>query len=155
IQLTASRSASIDAAAAQAAHDTLVALFPDYQPTLDADLAADLAGVHSQKSRDAGVQVGQTVAAAILAARSNDGPDVAIPYTPGDQPGQWRPAPLHPTQTALGSLWGDVTPFTLTSGEQFHAPSPPALTSQDYTDAFNEVMAVGGDGVTTPTTRTA
>src|SRR5215475_1263082 len=33
---------SITAAAAQAAHDTLVSLFPDYKSTLDARLVADL-----------------------------------------------------------------------------------------------------------------
>jgi hypothetical protein len=155
IQVSAPRGASIDAAAAQAAHDTLAALFPDFKPTLDKDLAADLADVHSARARDEGVAVGQIVAAGILAARSHDGSDIAMPYTPGNQPGQWQPDPLHPNQTALGSLWGDVTPFTLQSGEQFHAPPPPALTSEAYTDAFNEVKALGGDGVHTPTTRTA
>jgi PAP2 superfamily len=54
----------------------------------------------------------------------------------------------------VGSLWGNVTPFALTSAEQFHVPPPPALTSQEYTDAFNEVKNYGGDGVTTPTLRT-
>src|SRR5439155_8173885 len=110
LQLSAPRGASIDAAAAQAAHDTLVSLFPDYQPTLDSDLAADLADVHPRNSRDEGAQVGKTVAAAVLAARGNDGANVAMPYTPGSQPGQWRADPLHPAQTALGALWGDVTP---------------------------------------------
>src|SRR5262245_11020002 len=105
--------ASVTAAAAQAAHDTLSALFPDFIPTLDADLAADLANIPSGRRRDEGVRVGKIVAAGMLAARSNDGADVSMPYTPGDQPGQWRPDPLHPNQKALGSLWGEVTPFAL------------------------------------------
>jgi hypothetical protein len=155
IQVHAPHGASITAATAQAAHDTLVNLFPDYRPTLDADLATDLGHVHNVRSRNDGVRVGQIVAAGILAARSNDGADVDMPYTPGDQPGEWRPDPLHPTQTALGSLWGEVTPFALTSAEQFHVPPPPAITSEAYADAYNEVKEVGGDGVITPTTRTA
>jgi hypothetical protein len=151
-EVNAPGDASITAAAAQAAHDTLVALFPDYQPTLDARLSTDLAAVHSVLSRDEGILVGHIVAEGILAVRSNDGSEVAMPYTPGDQPGQWRPDPLHPAQQALGALWGQVTPFALTGAEQFHVPPPPALNSQAYTEAFYEVKAVGS---ATSTTRTA
>jgi len=152
IEVNAPRDASITAAAAQAAHDTLVALYPDFQATLDARLTADLAGISSALARDEGVLVGHIVAESILAVRSHDGAEVAMPYTPGNQPGQWQPDPLHPAQMALGSLWGSVTPFTLRSAEQFHVPPPPALNSQAYTDAFNEVMAVGS---ATSATRTA
>jgi hypothetical protein len=158
IQVNAPRDASIGAATAQAAHDTLANLFPDYKPVLDgrlaADLAADLSGASSIVSEVEGVVVGHVVAAAILAARSNDGADVPMNYTFGSGPGAWQPDPLHPNQTPVGSLWGNVTPFALTSAEQFEAPPLPALTSQEYTDAFNEVNDYGGDGVTTPTLRT-
>ena len=41
----ASRGASQEAAAAQAAHDTLVALYPARQAIFDAALAEDLAGI--------------------------------------------------------------------------------------------------------------
>ena len=41
----ASHGASIEAAAAQAAHDTLAALFPSQAGTFDATLAADLVGI--------------------------------------------------------------------------------------------------------------
>ena len=40
------------------------------------------------------------------------------------------------------------------SAEQFRVPPPPALTSHAYAAAFNEVQALGGDGVATPTERT-
>jgi hypothetical protein len=155
INLHAPSGSSITAAAAQAAHDTLVALYPDFKPTLDADLTADLQTVSSPLSRFEGVLVGKIVAKLILFVRSNDGSNVPMPYTPGTLPGQWQPDPLHPNQKALGSLWGSVTPFALRSAEQFHVPPPPALTSQEYADAYNEVMSLGGDGVTTPITRTA
>jgi hypothetical protein len=56
---------------------------------------------------------------------------------------------------ALGALWRVVTPFVLTSASQFRAAPPPALTSPAYTAAFNEVKRLGGDGVVTPTERTA
>jgi len=56
---------------------------------------------------------------------------------------------------ALGALWRVVTPFVLTSASQFRSPAPPLLTSSAYTAAFNEVKRLGGDGVITPTERTA
>jgi hypothetical protein len=156
IDLHAPDGTSITAAAAQAAHDTLVSLFPDYKPTLDARLAADLAADPSPLwARIVGIVVGDIVAQNILAVRSNDGSNVPMPYTPGSAPGQWQPDPLHPTQKALGSLWGQVTPFAVPSSEMFQVPAPPALTSQAYADAFNEVKSLGADGTTTPTTRTA
>ena len=34
-------------------------------------------------------------------------------------------------------------------------PPPPRLDSDEYADAYNEVRTLGGDGLTTPTTRTA
>src|SRR5439155_12101087 len=39
--------------------------------------------------------------------------------------------------------WGSVNPFSMLSGGQFRPPAPPALTSQAYTDAFNEVKSFG------------
>jgi len=41
------------------------------------------------------------------------------------------------------------------AAEQFRAPTPPALNSAAYVPAFDEVKRLGGDGVTTPTARTA
>jgi hypothetical protein len=154
-QVDAPPDASITAAVAQAGHDTLVNLFPDYKSVLDADLAADLAGVANRSASIDGALVGQVTAAAILAARANDGADLPMTYTFGSGPGAWQADPLHPTQHPLGPMWGDVTPFAMNSTEQFHVPPPPALTSQAYTDAFNQVKYYGGDGVTTPTLRTA
>jgi hypothetical protein len=152
IQVSAPPGASVTAAAATAAHDTLAALFPDYQPVLDARLAADLKGAPHGRPWVDGAAVGHAVAQFILDARSHDGSDAPMSYTPGDQPGQWQPDPLHPDQTAHGPLWGDVTPFAIPSAQQFEVPPPPALTSQEYTDAFNEVKELGS---ATSTVRTA
>src|SRR5262249_54291903 len=78
----ASRGASIEAAAAQAAHDTLVALSPAHREALDATLAADLAGIPPGRAKQ-GIAVGQAVAHQILAWRSIDGSDRKVDYEPG------------------------------------------------------------------------
>ncbi len=145
---------SVDAAVAQAAHDTLVALYPQQTATFDAELAASLQGIPPVMAMK-GEQLGQYVASQILADRQNDGSNINPTYTPGIYPGQWRPDPLHPSQTALGPGWGYVTPFAVQSGAQFQVPPPPALTSQEYTHGFNQVKSLGGDGINTPTKRTA
>jgi hypothetical protein len=57
---------------------------------------------------------------------------------------------------ALGALWSRlVRPFVILSAGQFRPVAPPVLSSAAYAIAFNEVKRLGGDGVTTPTQRTA
>src|ERR1700723_2150879 len=81
-----SRLASQPAAADQAAHDVLVALYPAFQTTFDAELQQDLAQIPAGQDRTDGVFVGQKVAAQILAFRSTDGANITLPpFIPGSQ----------------------------------------------------------------------
>jgi hypothetical protein len=149
---------SLKVALAQAAHDTLVALFPAQAATFDAALAEDLARVRDPRARLEGVRLGRRAAAAILALRASDGsqhpePVMGVDYVPGEEPGVWRIDPISQIPVALGAHWGEVAPFVLESTDQFRTPPPPALSSPEYTAAFNEVLALGGDGPTTPTLR--
>ena len=145
---------SLEAAAAEAGHDTLVALYPQQTASFDAALAQSLQGI-APAARNKGIALGHAVAVEILAARQNDGNSVNNPYTPGTGPGQWRADPYHPTQTAYAPDYGEVKPFVILDGGQFQVPPPPALNSAAYATAYNEAKTLGGDGVTTPTTRTA
>src|SRR5438132_12706045 len=83
--------ASLEAAAAQAAHDALVGLFPSQASVLDLELKGALQGIKDNDAKSAGIQVGQTAAQHILAARATDGSDKVIDYTPGSNPGDWVP----------------------------------------------------------------
>ncbi len=152
--------ASLDAAIAQAAHDTLVALYPSQAHGFDAHLASDIAQLPHSGATKRGRAVGAKAAAKILALRKNDGSDfveprIGIDYITSDAPGQWRQDPISLGPLALGAYWGEVKPFVLRSGAQFRVPSPPSLTSRVYAEAFDEVLRLGGDGVVTPTERTA
>src|SRR5947209_10636056 len=140
-QVHASHGASLEAAAAQAAHDTLVALFPGQASTFDAVLATDLVGIPPGRARQ-GSEVGHAVAQQILTWRSTDGSTAVVPYTPGTNPGDWQPTPPA-FLPALGPQWPQVTPFAMTVGAQFRPPPPPALDSGDYATAFNEVKSLG------------
>src|SRR3984893_2538329 len=135
---------SIIAAIAQSAHDTLVALYPSQTTAFNARLAEDLAIVHNDDARENGIDLGQRVAAAILALRQGDGsqipePRVGVDYFPSNLAGHWRQDPISLIPLALGAHWGECRPFVLQSTHQFRCPPPPAMTSDAYTAAYNEV----------------
>jgi membrane-associated phospholipid phosphatase len=147
----AARDARIDAAAAQAGHDSLTALYPKLQPELDALLTAQLAEIPNGKPKQDGIQVGAAVAARLVAARANDGSTVVPPpFVAGTQPGDYRPTPPNfPAPVFTG--WANVTPFVLGSASQFRPAPPPAVTSTAYADALNEVKSLGQNSSTTRT----
>ncbi|MBX3023577.1 vanadium-dependent haloperoxidase [bacterium] len=149
-----------DAAVAQAAHDVLAALYPLQAADLARDLADALGPPPHPAAVDRGIDLGRDTAAAVLAARADDGAQWQTPFQPvdylyGDGPGEWRADPLHPDVKPLTPHWGAVIPFAIASGAQFRAPPPPALDSVAYAQAFAEVHALGGDGRGSPTARTA
>ena len=151
VDMTADPGTSREAAAAQAAHRVLSGLVPASQATYDAALANSLSSVPDGPGKTAGIALGNTVGAAILALRANDGASAVVPYTPGTQPGQWRPTPPA-NAPAAAPHWANVTPWAMTSPSQFRNPDgPPALDSAEYTAAFNQVKEIGS---ATSTTRT-
>ena len=150
---------SLDAAVAQAAHDTLIALYPSQAVSFDSLLADDLAKIRNKNERAGGVSLGRRSAIEVLELRANDGsqlaePRVGVSYFTSDQPGHWRQDPISLIPLALGAHWGECKTFVLQSSSQFRAPPPPAMNSAEYATAYAEVKALGGDGVITPTTRT-
>jgi len=150
---------SMKAAIAQAAHDTLVALFPSQAPSFDDQLADDLTTIPEGRRKSNGIALGKRAAAAILTARANDGsqhsePRVGVEFLTSNDPGKWRQDPISQIPLALGAYWGDVKPFVLNRPEQFRVPPPPRLDSAEYAAAYNEVKQLGGDGLVTSTSRT-
>ena len=141
------------AAAAKAAHDVLVAVYPAQQATLDAELATWLATVPNGSGKTKALTLGAKAAAAIVALRQNDGTNVepvSPNYTPGTQPGDYQFVP--PYDFAFAEDLRYATPFGLKSPKQFRVPAPPALTSRTYAKSYNEVKSVGAINSTTRTT---
>lgn len=141
--------ASMDAAIAKAAADTLVAMFPSQGPQLEQRLAADLAQIPEGVAKSKGIELGRRAAAAILALRTLDHSHHAEPrmntdFFPMLRPGYWRQDPISLIPIALGAHWGEVTPFTMDSPSQFRIPPPPDMRSPEYTAAYNEVKQRNG-----------
>jgi hypothetical protein len=140
----ASKLASQDAAAGAAAHDVLVALYPAFKSALDADLRQSLAQIPNGEGKAEGIRIGQTVAQNILALRSKDGSNAPpIPFAFGDAPGDYQSTPPNFPPQPQFTHWSRVTPFALRRANQFRPGPPPALTSERYSDAFNQVKSQG------------
>jgi hypothetical protein len=133
---------SKDAAAATAAYRMLLNLVPAQQPTLDPLYAASLAGIPPGSAKTRGIAVGEAAAAAMIAARTDDGRFGAYRFPVGTGPGQWRP--VLPAFVNDPFAWlKDVRPFLIQSGTQFASEGPLSLTSQKYAREFDEVKAYG------------
>src|SRR5262245_4828191 len=140
------------AAAATAAFKVLAWLFPGQLGTLQPIYDAYISQLPDLPSgaRGAGVTVGQAAAAAMIAARTNDGRGGGPGTLVGTTPGVWRPTiPFFAQDPAP---WvGDVRPFLLPNAEMVRTEGPNALTSAAYTRDFNEIKQVGSIGSATRT----
>ena len=151
VRLGASHFASQEAAAAAAAHEVLVKLYPSFQAMLDAELQQALAQLPSRGKAD-GISIGNTVADRILALRSNDGSNAQpIPYVFGNAPGDYQSTPPNFPKQPQFTHWSRVTPFALESASQFRPGGPPRLTGDRYSDAFDQLKLLGIAGSTTAT----
>ena len=147
LNLVADRGVSREAAAASAAHDVLLALYPDQKADLDASLAASLAGIADADAKSKGVELGRKAAAGIIALRTDDGTSAPESYRPVTTSGVYVP-----TAMPIESTSGKMTPWAMSSGSQFRPAAPPALTSEVWTRDLNEIREVGSS---TSTRRTA
>ncbi len=151
VRLGASHFASQEAAAAAAAHEVLVKLYPSSQATLDAQLQQALAQLPNRGKTD-GIRIGNTVADRILALRNNDGSNAQpIPYVFGNASGDYQSTPPNFPKQPQFTHWSRVTPFALESASQFRPGGPPRLIGDRYSDAFDQVKLLGIAGSTTAT----
>jgi hypothetical protein len=142
VRVPATRFASSEAAAAQAAHDVLVSLYPANTAKFDTALSTRLATIQPLRAQ-LGAQVGREVAKKILEWRTTDGWATPQSFTPPALPGVWQPTPPNFPAAAFVQA-GDAKPFALPTPYYFLPRRPPALNSQEYADAVNEIKAIGG-----------
>ncbi len=158
--------ASKDAAVAAAAYGVLRHLVSTVPNVLPANRAAllDTLGTQYRTALDAvpdgpfksqGVAAGEAAAAAMIAARADDGRFGPSQWVPNTAVGHWWPQ-----LTATGAQildptpWvGAVDPFVMTSSSQFRTTGPVELTSDTWAKDFNEVKSLGAadSAVRTPT----
>jgi hypothetical protein len=166
--------ASKDAAVATAAYEVLSSIvrgvpqgitFPNRQALLNSLLAEyneSLDEIDDSPFKAQGIAAGHAAAEAMISARAEDGR-----YGPS----QWRGAPNGDLDQIPIGHWtprlpngnvvldptgwvGGVEPLLIESPSQFRTPGPNELTSAAYTTDYDEVKALGGDGILTNTART-
>ncbi|MEY9183632.1 hypothetical protein ABIG06_005208 [Bradyrhizobium sp. USDA 326] len=138
LDLVADRSTSREAAAAAAAYNILVAIYPDQKDALDTALMNTLSGIPDTEGRANGIELGRTAAAGVIAFRADDGSDAQENYRPYTTAGVYVP-----TVVPIASTAGTTTPWVMTSASQFRPAPPPALDSETWSRDVNEIRAIG------------
>ena len=151
-EIPAPAGASVDAAVISAAYNTLAFYFPDQSASLTTQYMAALAVIPDGQAKVDGVQVGKAAANSITTMRTGDGRGANVPYTYPSVPtaGVWIPTP--PAHLPPQVPWvSQMVPFTMSSASQFFPEPPPALTSTDWADDYNQVKALGAANSTVRT----
>jgi hypothetical protein len=137
------RQDAIAAAVAAANRVTMGKLMPAQDAAIQAAYHTALAAIADGPAKSAGIAAGEEAAAAVLAARLDDGAGAQEKYKPHAAPGLYVPTALPAAPT-----WPQRKPWVMTSASQFRPAAPPALTSATWTRDFNEVKARGGKAST-------
>jgi len=133
---------SVDAAIAAAARGVLVWRVPGQAATIESAYTAFLAGIPDGTAKTNGIRLGQGVAGAYIALRSDDGFDNVVQWvqpTPG--PGVFEPIPFNSTPVDIKLK--QVRPLAFDDPARFRPEGPDSLTSRAYTRDFNETKALG------------
>ena len=135
------------AASSQAAFEVAKMSFPESESELKSLLGKFINPIPDGEPKKLGIELGMKTAAAILKTRNADNWNGEADYTWHPMaPGVYAEFNEHsgtPEGFIFGSGWAAATPFMLSSQDHFRSPPPPAIKSQDYTFAFNEVKQYG------------
>jgi hypothetical protein len=123
--------------------------------SVEAAYHAAIGAIPDSPAKQQGLALGQAAAAAILAKRADDhatGGPFLNKNCPQPVPGKYQCTPGFPF--IAFEAWENVTPFVLHDNAQFRPGPPYAVTDAKFAADLKEVKALGGDGTTTPSTRT-
>ena len=137
-----------DGAAAGAAAAVLAYIFPKDEPGISTRLSGETAAIGDSLRADfaAGVELGRTAAADVIASAKADRSD--LPWSGPAPTGadKWS-SRAQPPRPPLGPRLGEMRPFFLTTGADFRAPAPPPVDSPAFRAAVAEVRTIS-DGRT-------
>jgi hypothetical protein len=136
---------------------TVPPLDPILQTSISNSYTASLAAIPDGQSKTDGIAAGLAAAEAMRVARLGDGRFGPSQWDQSTGAGRWQPLLPNGMSPPDPTPWvGLVEPFLMTSSSQFRSDGPNALTSNQYAKDFNEVKALGGNGIVggTPSART-
>jgi hypothetical protein len=102
-----------------------------------------LADIPDGPAKADGVAFGKKIADAVLARCAQNGWNKPIEGTfSSNDPGKWRETPPGFRPCVLPH-WARVKPFVMKSCDQFRAPPPPAVDSQQAADEMEQIYRIG------------
>lgn len=123
--------------------------------SLEAQYNASTGAISDSPFKRMGLAAGTAAAQAMIESRRGDGRFGPSQFVPNANPGYWEPVAPNGTTVPDPTPWaGGVDPFLIQSSSQFRSSGPNPLTSAAYAADVNEIKALGGDGVVTPSART-
>jgi hypothetical protein len=131
--------ASAEAAAATAARQILIQIYPEQKAKIEEAYAESLKAIPEGPARTEGIKLGMAAAEAVQADRANDGTNTPDIYRPHTTPGAYVPTTL-----PLWEQYARAKPWVLKSADQFRPGAPPALSSAEWARDYNEVKSLGG-----------
>jgi hypothetical protein len=117
--------ASAEAAAATAAQQILIQIYPEQKAKIEESYSASLNAIPEGPAKTDGIKLGMEVAAAVQADRADDGTDAADTYRPHAAPGAYVP-----TTVPVWDQYARAKPWLIKSADQFRPGPPPALSSR-------------------------
>lgn len=165
--------ASVRAAIAVAAHDTMVVLYPNKQALVEATYRQLVPAIpDGPEAQGLGVAIGAAAAKEVLLIRKydfatkqfHDGsetdgktllargdnnsldlePTIGMLF-PNPRDEDWNSDPITKIPKAIGGYWSLCEPFVLDSKQLFLPPDPPKLGSKEFEGAYDDVRSAGGD----------
>jgi hypothetical protein len=136
--VAAAPNASAEAAASAAAREMLLRLYPNQKAKIDESFAASVKAIPETAAKNEGIALGEQIARALYAERSNDATNVPDTYRPITRPGVWIP-----TTPPVFPEYAQAKPWGLKSADQFRPAPPPQLSSALYARDYNETKAFG------------
>lgn len=142
--ITATSTASKEAATIEAAYRMCLYLFPDQAATLATQYNTSMAAISDGTAKSDGMQAGLAAANSIIALRTGDGRLATVPYTWPSIPtaGVWTPTPPAFASPIL-TWFGDMIPFTMSTSSQFRPGPPPKLYSEKWAKAYKKTKDFG------------
>lgn len=129
---------AVDAAIAAAHRSAFTQLLPAQRQVIDAAFQAAVGTMADDALRAQQFAVGERAAQRVLAERSGDMLHSSDTYRPHTTPGVYVP-----TVIPAVAQWAQRKPWLLHSVAQFRPAPPPALNSERWALAFNEIKALG------------
>jgi hypothetical protein len=133
------RDASAEAAAASAARQILIQLYPAQKAAIEEAFSSSTKSIPDGTAKTSGIALGEQVAGLVQADRAADGTNAPDNYRPITTPGTWIP-----TTPPLFAQYAQAKPWVLKSADQFRPGPPPPLTSAVYARDYNETKSLGG-----------